>query len=192
MTTIRNLVLAAVVCAALPAWGAERGAPVVDNALRIALKQAVEDTHSFQDRFAAQVWLADMSRRLEHVVRDPFYRLELLKTVHTEATRAGLQPELVLSVIHVESTFNRYAISATGARGLMQVMPFWVKEIGHPRDNLFEPQTNLRYGCAILKYYLDREKGNVANALARYNGSGGNTVFPHKVFTALRTRWFPQ
>lgn len=161
-----------------------------DEQLRIILKKAVEDSTSFADRYAAEVWLVDMSHRLRHYIKQPDRRLKLLRLVHQEATRAGLHPELVLAVIHVESRFDRFAISRVGARGLMQVMPFWLDEIGHPEDNLFDVQTNLRFGCTILRYYLDMEKGNLQRALARYNGSTGKVWYPNKVFKALHTRWY--
>ena len=164
----------------------------VDPALRSLLKQAASETDSFRDRFEAEVWLADMSKRLEKKLPYPAFRIELLKNVHYEATRAGLSPEVVLAVIQVESNFNPYAISHAGARGLMQVMPFWLKEIGKPGDSLFHLQTNLRFGCTILKYYLDRERGNLVNALARYNGSRGRREYPAKVYTALNKQWFRQ
>ncbi|WP_156498667.1 lytic transglycosylase domain-containing protein, partial [Oleiphilus sp. HI0079] len=117
-------------------------------------------------------------------------RVAFLKMVHAEASRAGLEPELVLSVIHVESAFNRFAISVVGAQGLMQVMPFWKNEIGRPEDNLMDMATNLRYGCTILKHYLDREKGNLIRALARYNGSLGRTKYPEKVLLFWERYWF--
>jgi len=132
-----------------------------------------------------------MSRRLSTRVPEARYRVELLKNVHYEANRAGLSPEVVLSVIDVESNFNQYAISTVGARGLMQVMPFWLKEIGAPGDSLFRLQTNLRLGCTILKYYLDKEKGNLYAALKRYNGTRERD-YPLKVDKVLRTRWFRQ
>jgi len=119
-------------------------------------------------------------------------RLRLLKMIHYEATRADLPPELVLAVIQVESYFDRWAISGSGAQGLMQIMPFWLNEIGHPEDNLFHIQTNLRMGCTILKYYLDMERGDLTRALGRYNGSLGKFRYPNKVFEALRTRWYRQ
>jgi soluble lytic murein transglycosylase-like protein len=164
----------------------------VDPELRRLLKAAVEDTRSFEDRYAAEVWLMDMSRRLERYVPDHAERLTILKTAHSEATRAGLPPELVLAVMEVESAFDRFAISVAGAQGLMQVMPFWLEEIGHTDDNLFDIDTNLRMGCTILKYYLDREHGNLVPALARYNGSYGRRVYPEKVISALSERWFRQ
>jgi len=106
-----------------------------------------------------------------------------------EAMRAGLDPHLVLAVIDVESRFRKYAVSRAGARGLMQVMPFWVKEIGEPNHNLFHERTNLRYGCTILRHYLDRESGNLVNALGRYNGSLGQADYPNRVLKTLRERW---
>ncbi len=163
----------------------------VDPELRALLKTAVEGADSFADRFDAEVWLMDMSRRLAKKVPDTRYRLELLKTVHYEATRAKLAPELVLAVIEVESNFDQFAISSAGARGLMQVMPFWLKEIGKPGDSLFRMQTNLRYGCTILKYYLDKERGNLHLALKRYNGTREH-VYGAKVDRAMRTRWYRQ
>jgi soluble lytic murein transglycosylase-like protein len=133
-----------------------------------------------------------MSQRLHRKVKDPQERLLILKTVHYEAARADLPPELVLSVIDIESNFDRFAISSAGARGLMQVMPFWLDEIGRPGDDLFDIHTNLRMGCTILRHYLDREKGNRTRALARYNGSVGKVWYPQRVYSALRKRWYPQ
>jgi soluble lytic murein transglycosylase-like protein len=166
--------------------------PEVDPELKALLRKAAFESDSFRDHFDAQVWLMDMSQRLAKKLPDPEYRINLLKTIHYEATRAGLEPELVLAVIQVESDFNPFAISTAGARGLMQVMPFWLKEIGKPGDNLFRVETNLRYGCTILRYYLDREKGDRVRALARYNGSTGQRWYPALVYKALNTTWFPQ
>ena len=163
-----------------------------DDQLRELLREAIASSDSFADRFEAEVWLMDMSRRLEKVVKDDEHRLELLKAIHYEATRADLPPELVLAVIQVESYFDRWAISVAGAQGLMQIMPFWLKEIGRPDDNLFHVQTNLRMGCTILKYYLDMERGDLTRALGRYNGSLGKFKYPNKVYKALRTRWYRQ
>lgn len=164
----------------------------MDLELRALLRQAAAQSDSFGDRFDAEVWLTDMSRRLEKKVPDAKYRIELLKHVHYEAHRAGLMPELVLAVIEVESNFNPFAISSAGARGLMQVMPFWLKEIGQPGDSLFRVHTNLRYGCTILKYYLEKERGNLFHALARYNGSRGKPTYPRRVDRAMKTRWYRQ
>lgn len=164
----------------------------VDAQLKRLLKEAIEDTSGFVDRFDAEVWLLDMSTRLTKQVPDPLERMEILKQVHIEASRANLKPELVLSVIQVESNFDRYAISWVGARGLMQIMPFWLKEIGHPKDNLFDIKTNLRFGCTILSYYLEVEKGNLFRALGRYNGSVGKSRYPNKVFKAMKKHWYEQ
>ncbi|MDH5325049.1 MAG: lytic transglycosylase domain-containing protein [Gammaproteobacteria bacterium] len=162
----------------------------VDPELRQALMRAVNDSSSFNDRFHAEVWLLDMSTRLQRFIEDDRERINLLRNIHQEATRADLPPELVLAVIDTESAFNRWAISVVGAQGLMQVMPFWLKEIGREGDNLFSVKTNLRFGCTILKHYLDKEKGDLRRALARYNGSIGKAKYPNKVFKKLRTRWF--
>jgi soluble lytic murein transglycosylase-like protein len=161
-----------------------------DDDLRAHLIKAINETDSFKDRFDAEVWLLDMSTRLKPKVPDDAERLELLKNIHYEATKAGLHPEMVLAVINVESNFNRWAISNVGAQGLMQVMPFWLKEIPNAGDNLFDIRTNLRFGCTILKHYLDKEHGDFTRALARYNGSLGKVWYPNRVFDTLRVRWY--
>ena len=161
-----------------------------DDELRQILLEAASSSDSFGDRFDAEVWLTDMSRRLERQVRDPEERIRILTRVHYEAQRAGLEPELVLAVIDVESNFDRYAISVAGALGLMQVMPFWLDEIGRPGDNLLHIDTNLRYGCTILKYYLDKENGDLRRALGRYNGSLGKRKYPNKVIDRLTRKWY--
>lgn len=163
-----------------------------NNELRLLLQQAVKDSDSFEDRFDAEVWLIDMSNRLKKKIIQPEKRLKLLRQIHHEARKANLHPELVLAVIDVESNFDRFAISKAGAQGLMQVMPFWLKEIGKPRDSLFNVRTNLRMGCTILKYYLKKEKGDLTRALARYNGSLGRYKYPNKVFKLLNKRWYKQ
>ena len=163
--------------------------PEQDPELRETLKRAAASADSFPDRFDAEVWLSDMSRRLELKLPNHQFRVEFLKHVHYEARRAGLSPELVLSIIEVESNFNPYAISRAGARGLMQVMPFWLKKIGRPDDSLFRVHTNLRYGCTILRYYLDKENGNLSHALARYNGSPGRRAYPDLVVKLWTNRW---
>ena len=163
-----------------------------DPELRRLLKEAIESDSGFEDRFDAQVWLLDMSRRLEKFVKNPRARIELLKRVHYEARRVGIEPELVLAVIEVESRFDEFAISVAGARGLMQVMPFWLNEIGISDQNLFKIRTNLRMGCTILRYYMDMEPNDLGRALARYNGSLGKTVYPNKVISALHKNWFKQ
>jgi soluble lytic murein transglycosylase-like protein len=163
-----------------------------DDKLRGILIDAIQSSDSFTDRFDAEVWLTDMSHRLHRKVEDPAERLLILKTAHYEASRADLPPELVLAVIDIESNFDRFAISHAGARGLMQVMPFWLDEIGRPDDDLFDIHTNLRMGCTILRHYLDRENGNRTRALARYNGSIGKTWYPQRVYRALSKRWYLQ
>lgn len=162
----------------------------VDPALKQRLIAALATHEGFEDRFDAEVWLVDMSNRLAPTLPDERERLEMLRLIHREATRAKLPPELVLAVIQVESNFDRFAISEAGARGLMQVMPFWLNELGRPEDNLFDVQTNLRFGCTILRYYLDMEKGDRTRALARYNGSLGSYRYPSLVYAALREKWF--
>lgn len=187
----RWLLLAALLpLAALPAPATAAQTP--DPALRKALKAAIEGSDSFRSRFHADVWLTDMSTRLADEIPDPEQRIEFLKILHYEATRAGLEPGLVLAVIDVESDFKRFAISVAGARGLMQIMPFWLEEIGHAEDSLFHVETNLRMGCTILRHYLDREDGNLTRALARYNGSVGKTWYPALVYEALDEEWFAQ
>jgi soluble lytic murein transglycosylase-like protein len=160
-----------------------------DPELRRILVQAIGDATSFDDRFDAEVWLVDMSTRLKRFIPDDEDRLEFLRLMHAEALRAKIAPELVLSVIEVESRFDRYAISGSGALGMMQIMPFWLDEIGKPKDNLFQMRTNLRFGCTILKYYLDMEHGDIYRALGRYNGSYGRADYPARVLRALDKRW---
>lgn len=162
----------------------------IDPKLRQLLTAAINSSESFEDRFHAEVWLMDMSSRLKKFVKDENTRLTMLKQIHFEATRANLQPELVLALIEIESHFDSYAISKSGAQGMMQVMPFWLNEIGHPDDNLIKIKTNLRMGCTILKYYMDMEKNDLHKALARYNGSRGSKVYSNKVLMALRDRWY--
>ena len=175
--------------AVLPGVAAEKTVQI-DPALREALRKAASEADSFTDRFDGEVWLTDMSRRLEKRLPDRDFRIALLRNVHYEAKRASLEPELVLAVIQVESNFDPYAISSAGAIGLMQIMPFWLKEIGKPGDNLFLFTTNLRYGCTILKHYLDREKGNRTRALMRYNGTR-EYGYAAQVYKSLDTRWRP-
>jgi soluble lytic murein transglycosylase-like protein len=133
--------------------------------------------------------LQDMSERLKKRIPDQPMREDFLRTVHYEATRAGLDPQLVLGLIQVESGFKKYAVSSVGARGFMQVMPFWVRSIGAPDHNLFHLRLNLRYGCTILRHYLDMEKGDLYRALGRYNGSLGQPQYPNLVVGAWRKQW---
>ncbi len=164
-----------------------------DPELRKILVAAIADADSFGDRFDAEVWLTDMSRRLARQVPDAEERLHILKIVHRQAKLAGVEPELVLAVIDVESNFDRFAISTATALGLMQVMPFWVPELGYKDKNqLFDVETNVLLGCRILKYYIDMERGDRVRGLARYNGSVGKSWYADRVLQRLATKWFRQ
>ncbi len=167
--------------------GAQAYTPL-SASVRSMLQHSVSDqavpNSVFATKYEADVWLNEMSRRLQKWIPDAAYRMDFLKTVHYEARRAGLDPQMVLGLIEVESGFRKYAVSSAGARGYMQVMPFWVKEIGAPEHNLFHLRTNLRYGCTILRHYLDMENGNLYRALGRYNGSLGSPEYPNMVRAA--------
>jgi soluble lytic murein transglycosylase-like protein len=185
-------ILAAIVAAATPPAvlaGAQQYEPL-SASVRAAMSRAVSDKGvphlRFKDPEDGYRWLLAMSDRLAKRVPDAKFRVELLKTVHYEATRAGLDPQLVLGIIFVESGFKKYAVSKAGARGLMQVMPFWVGLIGEGEHNLFHLRTNIRYGCVILRHYLDIEKGDLYRALGRYNGSLGKPEYPTLVLAAWR------
>ena len=190
---MRKLALVLLTSAPLSALaGAQQYEPLADS-VRARLSQQVSDrgvpAMVFRSSSDAQRWLADMDARLEKRIPDRKQRLELLRTVHYEATRARLDPQLVLGVIEVESGFRKYAVSRAGARGYMQVMPFWVKLIGQHGHNLFHLRTNLAYGCAILRFYLDKENGDYYRALGRYNGSLGQPQYPNMVLSTWRGRW---
>jgi len=182
-----GLLAAGLLLAATAPSAADQEGP--DPVLRELLREAAAEADSFDDRFHAQVWLVDMSQRLGNRIDDPEERVRILKRVHYEARRIDLPPELVLAVIDVESNFDRFAVSRAGARGLMQVMPFWLDEIGRPDDNLFHIETNLRLGCTILRYYYDMENGDLQRALARYNGSLGKSWYSNRVLDKLRLTW---
>lgn len=157
------------------------------------MQASIADTpaprHAFSSSLDAANWLTEMAQRTEKRMPNLRTRLDLLRTVHYEASRAGLDPQLVLAVVNVESNFRKFAVSSAGARGYMQVMPFWVDLIGKKGDNLFNLRTNLRYGCVILRHYLDIERGNLSRALGRYNGSVGKPEYPNMVLGAMRTNW---
>lgn len=161
-----------------------------DPELLDALSKALS-SDSFDDKFDASVWLTLMSQRLSKFNSNPTEVVQILTSVHQQAARNALPPEIVLSVMHVESLFDRFAISRVGAQGLMQIMPFWKEEIDRPEANLFDIDTNVRFGCTILRHYLDRETGNWTRALARYNGSLGKTWYPERVMNAWDRYWFP-
>jgi soluble lytic murein transglycosylase-like protein len=181
------LAVAAVLVHATAFAGAQREeqlAPSVVAGLAKSIADApVPANYALHPGVAA--WIAEMSRRISHKVGDERERRELLATVHYEATRAGLDPQLALGVIYHESGFKKYAVSVAGARGYMQVMPFWVKVIGVPEQNLFNLRTNLRYGAVILRHYLDIENGDYYRALGRYNGSLGMADYPLAVMAAV-------
>lgn len=172
--------------------GAQKYEPL-SASVRAALSRTISDQapsrSSFADAMDGIDWLTEMSRRLDKRIADRESRLEFLRAVHYEATRAGLDPQLVLGLIQVESGFKKYAVSSAGARGFMQVMPFWIQVIGRKEDNLFHLRTNLRYGCTILRHYLDIEQGDLFRALGRYNGSLGQPEYPNLVRAAWHGQW---
>ncbi len=184
------------VALALAPHAAHAGAQVYEPlsaSVRAALYGAISDEAvpylAFSTEKDARAWLSSMSHRLEKKMPDRVSREEFLVTVHYEAKRAGLDPQLVLGLIQVESNFRKYAVSTAGARGFMQVMPFWVKLIGVRDDNLFHLRTNLRYGCVVLRHYLDVENGDLYRALGRYNGSLGRPDYPNMVLHAWHNFW---
>ncbi len=186
-----SVALSALFCA--PAQANQQYKPL-SASVSAALQRSVADTASprlaFEDEMDGAVWLVDMSGRLRNKIRDDTTRRDFLVTVHYEATRAGLDPQMVLALIEVESGFRKYAVSKAGARGYMQVMPFWVKLLGEQDShNLFNLRTNLRYGCVILRHYVDIEQGNLFRALGRYNGSLGKAKYPNKVRRAWNRNW---
>jgi len=166
------------------------------DGVRLALANAIADTRPpkpvFRDEAARArylQWFAEMSARLKKRLPDDQSRTEFLESAWYESTRAGLDPGLVLGLIQVESAYRKYAVSIVGARGYMQVMPFWTKAIGdNDRRKLFHMQTNLRYGCSILRMYIDMERGNLYLALGRYNGSRGKPQYPNAVLSAWK-KW---
>lgn len=172
--------------------GNQREEPL-SNSVKAVMQKSISDLGSpklmFANQAEGQVWLADMSERLKKRMPDQAYREDFLRSVHYEATRAGLDPQLVMGLIQVESGFKKYAVSSVGARGYMQVMPFWVKSIGNPEHNLFHLRLNLRYGCTILRHYLNIERGDLYRALGRYNGSLGKPQYPNLVVGAWKKNW---
>ena len=176
-----------------PAWaGAQQYEPLAAS-VQAALHAAIADRAAPDPQFPSIQekvnWLTEMSSRLSRRMPDREARLEFLKTVYYEAKRAGLDPQMVLGLIQVESGFKKYSVSSAGARGYMQVMPFWVPLIGAKDSNLFHMRTNLRFGCTILRHYLDIENGNLYRALGRYNGSLGKPEYPNLVRGAWEKQW---
>ncbi len=184
--------LAASLLFAHTAHGGAQTYQPLSASVQISLNRSVSDQAPPKLTFTSQqkynTWLNDTSSRLEKRIPDANYRVDFLKTVYYEATRAGLDPQLVLGLIQVESGFKKYAVSSVGARGYMQVMPFWLNLIGQREGNLFHLRTNLRYGCIILRHYLDMEKGDLYRALGRYNGSLGKPEYPNLVNAAWHMR----
>lgn len=173
---------------ALWGQGAQAGAQE-DEALGALLATAAKAGECFEDKYDRQVWFAAMEPRLQGVLKDSSERESILHHVHCEARRLQLPPGLVMAVIDVESRFDRWAVSYAGAVGLMQVMPFWPRKLGMTNTELVRIPQNIRMGCTILKYYLDRERGDYTRALARYNGSLGRRSYSDVVLTRLATRW---
>ena len=194
MRLIRRLALglAALLLPAAAHAGAQQYEPLAAS-VQAALHAAIADRAAPEPQFPSIQekidWLTEMSSRLSRRIPDREARLDLLKTVYYEAKRAGLDPQMVLGLIQVESGFKKYAVSSAGARGFMQVMPFWVRLIGDKDDNLFHMRTNLRFGCTILRHYLDIENGDLYRALGRYNGSLGKPEYPNMVRAAWEKQW---
>jgi len=173
--------------------GAQLEEPMIDavrNALSASIHSTAPPIPEFNDtasRLAYLRWLGEMSERLKKKVPEPQPRIEFLQTVWYETRRSALDVSLVLGLIQVESNFRKFAVSSAGARGLMQVMPFWTRVIGDgDAGQLFRMQTNLRFGCVILRHYLSLEKGDLFLALGRYNGSRGKAPYPNAVFANQR------
>lgn len=175
------------------AWAGAQLYEPLSASVKSQLSKAVADTASKSAAFAhtpeVQAWLAEMSRRLERRIPDAEYRRDFLNTLHYESIRAGLDPEMVLGLIEVESGFRKYAVSSATAMGYMQIMPFWTKTIGTPDHNLFHLRTNLRYGVTILRHYIDIERGDLFRALGRYNGSLGKPEYPNMVYAAWQKKY---
>jgi soluble lytic murein transglycosylase-like protein len=160
-----------------------------DPELKAVLQKAITSGQCFTEKYDAEVWYKLMEPRLRKYVKDLGERIEILTNVYCEARNTQLPAELVLAVMDVESSFNRWAVSPVGAQGLMQVMPFWPEQLGMKRHQLVQVQPNIRMGCAILKFYYDRERRDVRKALARYNGSVGRRDYPDLVITRWTSRW---
>lgn len=192
----KALAICVLISAAQTAYAGNQKEEALADTVRMALSRAISDPRppipdfaSIDERLDYLRWLSDMSARLSKRLPDRQVRLEFLQTAWYESRRAGLDPALVLGLIQVESAFRKYAVSPVGAHGYMQVMPFWTRVIGDgDRSKLFNMQTNLRFGCSILRMYLDMEKGNLFLALGRYNGSRGRPEYPNAVLAAWR-RW---
>ena len=189
-TNVRAAAWLVAVLSASSAHGAARVPDEVPEALVDTLSAMTRRASLSSQAAQSGVWLEAMQPRLAPFLEKPETRHALLQRIRQEARLAGLSPQIVLAVIQVESAFKADAVSSAGALGLMQIMPFWKKVIGRPEDDLLEPGLNLRYGCTILAYYLQRENGDLTRALARYNGSLGKTWYPERVMRAWIDRWW--
>ena len=191
-TTHTGLLIATLLLTQPAHAGGQREEALSDN-VRSSLQRGLADTAvthtAFRNAADEAAWLKEMSRRLAKHMPDEAERLEFLTTLHWEASRAGVDPQLMLGLIQVESGFHKYAVSPVGARGYTQVLPFWVKAIGNPDHNLFQLRTNLRYGALILRYYIDIEGGDYYRALGRFNGSLGRPEYPTLVVGAWKRHW---
>ena len=187
------IVAISLVLVSLPARAGNQVEEALASNVQNSLHRSVSDYPAPRLVFPTDVegwaWLADMSSRLASKMPDWPTRRDFLISVQYEATRAGLDPQLVLGLIQHESNFRKYAVSSAGARGFMQVMPFWVRQIGNGGHDLFTLRTNLRYGCTILRYYLEIEQGDLYRALGRYNGSLGRGEYPNAVLASMNRYW---
>lgn len=188
-----KFVLLLLLASAAEAFAGNQQYEPLSASVRARLSKAVADAAveraAFADNSSVKAWLAEMTRRLERYIPDPEFREDFLNSLHYEATRAGLDPELMLGLIEVESGFKKYAVSSVGARGFTQVMPFWLDTLGATDQNLFNLRTNLRFGATILRHYVDIERGDLFRALGRYNGSLGKAEYPEMVYAAWRNHW---
>ena len=194
MIKLKTLILLLAMLLPNLVWAGAQAYEELSASIRAALNKSVSDNASprlaFSSAQEGEAWLDSMAQRLTtRSFPDPKQRRDFLVSVHYEASRAGLDPQMVLGLIQVESGFKKYAVSSASARGYMQIMPFWIKLIGTPDNNLFHQRTNLRYGCTILRHYVDIEKGNLYRALGRYNGSLGQPEYPNLVLGAWKNHW---
>lgn len=190
---LKFTLLAAMIVACTSAWGGAQLYEPLSASVKARMSKSISDVApdrlNYGNSGEIKTWLEEMGQRLARRIPDANIRDDLLNAVHYEATRAGLDPELVLGLIEIESNFRKYAVSSASARGLMQVMPFWVDVLGGKDHNLFHLRTNLRYGCTILRHYLDIERGDLFRALGRYNGSLGRPEYPNLVLGAWKRNW---
>lgn len=188
----RCIPIVVLLCLPFASTAATPPAQEIDPGVIDALARSMADDLDHGDHFDAQVWLLSCVPKIARYVTSDKEQELILRTVYREANRHDMDPDLVLAVMQVESRFDRFAVSTAGAQGLMQVMPFWRNEIGRPQDNLTQIETNVRYGTAILSQYLKEARGDLIDALARYNGSRGRLNYPELVVYAYRARWQTQ